>query len=64
MPRDTPQGCKPTDCTDETDDWDPEPADLRAGESTDGMSHAERNAAMIRDARAALAEDEPSEADS
>lgn len=38
------------------DDWDPEPAELRDGEREDGGSHAERNAALIRDGERRLQE--------
>lgn len=31
------------------EDWDPEPATLREGETEDTGSHAERNLAMIRE---------------
>jgi hypothetical protein len=42
----------------DSDDWTPEPAELRKGETTDESSHAERTAAMKRDAARELADDE------
>jgi len=33
---------------DDTDDWDPEPAELRAGETRDDRSHAARNAEQLK----------------
>jgi len=39
---------------DDGDEWDPEPADLRDGETPDEDSHAARNARMIREARRKL----------
>jgi len=41
-----------------TDDWDPEPANLREGETRDDRSHAARNAEQLR-----MAEDNGGESD-
>lgn len=39
---------------DDEDEWDPQPAELREGETPDEDSHAARNAEMLRRAREEL----------
>ena len=48
---------------DDGDEWDPEPADLRDGETPDEDSHAARNARMIREARRELNYSGPTDID-
>jgi hypothetical protein len=46
---------------DDGDDWDPEPATLRDGETRDDDAHARRNAEQLRIAREALDSDDESD---
>lgn len=49
---------------DEGEEWSPEPASLRDGETPDETAHASRNAALVRSGREILDEEEEEEADS